>query len=157
MKAVLLLIILIAALSVSCEDDLIYSPEVGEIDVVILDLLIAADLMPFVEPDPIIILMTLQLTNLNESGAFIDFRIPSAKLHLTSDDKVLGDIRLGTNWDGLLESMEIDTIEIRKLTEKSSPFAPACSDLVYLKIKMINSLGEEKTVRTDDILFDCYF
>ena len=141
----------------SCEDDLIYSPEVGEIDVVILDLLIAADLMPFIEPDPIIILMTLQLTNLNDFDAFIDFQIPSAKVHRTSDDRVLGDIRLGTNWDGLLESMEIDTIEIRKLPEKASLFAPVCRDLVYLKIRMVNSLGEEKTVRTDDIQFVCSF
>lgn len=150
-------ILLLSVLIMSCEDDLIYSPEVSEVDVVILNLLIGADLMPFIEPDPIIILMTIQLTNLNETDAFINFQIPTANIHRAADDKLLGEIRFETNWDGLLEPAEIDTVELRKKTEKASLFSHNCNEMVYLEIKLINSLGEDKTIRTNDKQFGCYF
>jgi len=157
MKTVVLHILLLSIFTLSCEDDFIYSPELGDVDVVVLDLLIGADLLPIVEPDPIITLMTMQLTNINEFSAFIDFRIPSAKIYRKSDEILLGEFRFGTNWDGLLEPMETDTVELRKLMEETILFDYICNETVYLKIKLVNSLGEDKIIRTKDKQFGCYF
>ena len=157
MRLLALHILLLSFLSFSCEDDLIYSPEMGEVDVVIINLLIGADLMPIVEPDPIITLMTLQLTNMNKADAFINFSIPSANIHRATNNEFLGKFRFGTNWDGLLEPSETDTVELRKIIETASLFSHNCDETVYLNIKIVNSLGEEKIIRTEDRQFGCYY
>lgn len=156
-ESVVITLLLIFIIPFSCDEDLIYSPELSDMEVVITEILIGADLMPIVAPDPVIILMTMHLTNMNETDAFVNFKIPSAKIYRASNDKLLGEFQFRSNWDGLLEPSETDTVQLRKKTEKAKIFSHTCNEIVYLRIKFLNSLGEEELIITDDKKFGCYY
>lgn len=143
--------------TLSCDEDLLPSPPNDELEALVLDILFYADLMPVVEPDPIICFLTVQLTNLNEIESFIDFKIPSARVYNDSTGMFLGEIRFTTDWNGFLEPSEIDTVNLRKIKEEIEIFSPPCSELVYLDINLVNSENEIMVLKTDSFKIGCFY
>ena len=118
---------------------------------------IAADLMPVIPPDPIICRITLTMENTNKSESLRDLSINFADVFLTTSDSLLGKIEFNSNWDGILNPAELDTIELVKVSESQPIFNPPCSQEVYLNIKIQCDCGSSDFYKTENLIFGCVY
>lgn len=151
-KTKLLALFFVFLILQSCDSD-VQNTAIDDLNVRFTDGLAFSDLMPNVEPDPIYIRIELEMYNANTDDSFNNIRVPKASMFLDSSDEYLGDIDFSTEWDGHLESGEIDTITFVKNTSASqAPFSPPCGSMIYLEVD-IRSDDESKQVMSDSLWY----
>jgi len=118
---------------------------------------ILANLMPIVLPDPIFSHLKIVIENQHSSHTFESLTVKYGYVVLNSTNSILGKIEFNSNWDGILEPSDIDTVELDKVFESEKLFDPPCGQEVYLKIKIHCDCGASKHHETDLLVFGCIY
>ena len=128
---------------------------VADLNVQVMDGFIMANLMPPAEPDPIACRLTLRVVNTDVDHAMSGLSIPSALVFLSKNSQELGTIRLQTDWDGLVEAGQADTVRVVKIAESQEIFPPPCNQGVYLRLRIVRTAVQMKQVSTPSYGFSC--
>jgi hypothetical protein len=157
MIAVLALMLLGA---VACEDDSCPScpektPPMSVVSVEVEQLSIYEP-GPDSQPDPIWCDVTLRIENTSSKYSYSGISIPSAKVYLSPINRLLGEIRFQTDWDGVVNAGDVDTVVLRKIHEDAQIFPGPCDAQVRVEIEITSSKygGMKRTVKTT---FTCPF
>jgi hypothetical protein len=106
-------------------------------------------------PDQIYCHMTLTIENTSSKYSYSGVSIPSAKVYLSATNELLGEILFETDWDGVLDAGDIDTVVLDKIIEDSKLFEDPCNEDVYLELRIIATDHGEMQVRTPTDDFTC--
>jgi hypothetical protein len=128
---------------------------VSDLNVQVMDGFIMANLMPPVAPDPIACRLTLRVVNTDVDHALSGLAIPSALVFLSKNSQELGTIRFETDWDGLLEAGQADTVRVVKIAESQEIFPPPCNQGVYFRLRIVKTTVQMKQVSTPSYGFSC--
>ena len=141
----------------ACEEDLPQRSVLNDLEIQFLSGLIEANLGPVVPPDPIYCRIELLLINRNSEESLGGLNIPSAQVFIDSTNKLLGGFPFSTDWDGMLEPDDEDTVTLVKDSDilEERPFDPPCREFVYLELEVKNGSYEPKSFRTDSLFFTC--
>jgi hypothetical protein len=108
------------------------------------------------QPDPIYCDVTLRIENTSSKYSYSGISIPSAKVYLLPINRLLGEIRFQTDWDGVLDAGDVDTVVLSKIHEDAQIFPGPCNSQVRVEITVTSSKhgGMKRTVTTT---FTCPF
>ena len=108
------------------------------------------------QPDPIWCDVILRIENTSSKYSYSGISIPSAKVYLLPIDQLLGEIRFQTDWDGILNAGDVDTVVLSKIHEDAQIFPGPCDSQVRVEIEITSSEsgGMKRTVKTT---FTCPF
>jgi hypothetical protein len=116
---------------------------------------IHADLMPPVPADPIVCSLTLRMMNNDADKPLSGLSIPTASVFLSRTSEELGTIGFRTDWDGLIEAGDVDTVTVTKIAESQEAFPPPCGESVFLRVKIVKTTVQTKQVSTPSYGFSC--
>ena len=102
------------------------------------------------QPDPIWCDVILRIENTSSKYSYSGISIPSAKVYLLPIDQLLGEIRFQTDWDGILNAGDVDTVVLSKIHEDAQIFPGPCDSQVRVEIEITSSEygGMRRTVKT---------
>ena len=150
MIAVLALVLLGA---VACEDDSCpacpeKTPPMWVVTVEVEQLSINE--APFSVPDPIYCDVILRIENTSSKYTYSGISIPSAKVYVLPIDRLLGEIRFQTDWDGILNPGDVDIVNLSKILEDAEIFPGPCNSQVRVEIEITSSeyVGMKRKVTT---------
>jgi hypothetical protein len=105
---------------------------------------------PDSQPDPIWCDVTLRIENTSSKHSYSGISIPSAKVYLLPIDRLLGEIRFQTDWDGVVNAGDVDTVVLSKIHEDAQIFPGPCDSQVRVEIEITSSEygGMKRTVKT---------
>ena len=94
---------------------------------------------PVSGPDPIYCDVTLRIENTSSKYSYSGISIPSAKVYILPIDRLLGEIRFQTDWDGILNAGDVDTVVLSKIQEDAEIFPGPCNSQVRVEIEITSS------------------
>ncbi|MBD3178326.1 MAG: hypothetical protein GF417_01260 [Candidatus Latescibacteria bacterium] len=133
------------------------NPPVSLLRMSILDVVVYANLMPMVPPDPVICEVTLAVENRSSGYPFSGLSVPSGYMYRSSDNSFLGFFRFSSAWDGRVGPSSIDTFTVRKRQEDAAIFSPPCGEDVYLYIFLSDGRYSGLADRSTGINFQCVY
>ena len=138
-------------------NDKVTNPSLDHLKVEFIEEFIGANLMPIVPPDPIFSHLKIVIENQHSSHTFKNLAVKYAYVVLNSTNSILGKIEFKSNWDGILEPSDIDTVELDKVFESEKLFDPPCDQEVYLNIEVHCDCGASKHHETELLVFECVY
>lgn len=155
-RFILLIFLIPIFLCGNCHDK-VTNPSLDHLKVEFIEGFIGADLMPVVLPDPIFSHLKIVIENQHSWNTFENLTVKYGYVVLNSTNSILGKIEFNSNWDGILEPSDIDTVELDKVFESEKLFDPPCGQEVYLNIEIHCDCGASKHHETDLLIFGCVY
>lgn len=140
----------------ACEDSPPQRSAFDDLNIQFLHGFIRANLGPVVPPDPVDCRLTMVMSNANLEESLEGLSLQEAEVILDSTDQLLGTIQLDSDWSGILQPGEQDTVTFIKLEADQAPFEPPCAAYVSLRLE-VHWQEDSKEFSADHLLFECSF
>ena len=161
MKVNILLSLLFIVMSflVSCEKEsssivLSDNNDLAKLEIKYIDGIGYSNLMPPNSPDPVGIIIRLELTNKSISDTIFEIDFENCNVFLTTDS-LLGEIELEPWYDIKLIPSSVDTVTLGKVKESSKIFDTPCGNDIYLTFDIIDKYNNFLNLKTDIISYEC--
>lgn len=97
----------------------------------------------------------LLIRNTRADKIFYGLTIPSGDLFTNTGNIPLGSMQFRTDWDGRLNPLETDTVQIVDNDSLPPTIAPQCGKMIYVNIRLVANQSNSKLIVTDSLQVEC--
>ena len=93
--------------------------------------------------------------NTSADKIFYGLTIPSGDMFTNTGNIPVGTMQFRTDWDGRLNPLETDTIQIVDNDSLPPTIAPQCGKMIYVNIRFVANQSNSKLIVTDSLQVEC--